>query len=124
MQEDTRSYQEGAEGVEGVSGLSVEPALEPDGGEDDARAGSLTFSFRDHQGFEQRLNLAGLVTSRSRVYVSICELGMFGGQLKPFQGAASMEVHNVVPHDDGIVIIRGFIGWNVDLNARLSVFVA
>ena len=47
MQEDTRSYQEGVEGVEGVSGLSVEPALEPDGGEDDARAGSLTFSFRE-----------------------------------------------------------------------------
>jgi len=112
------------EGMEGVSGFSVEPALAPAAREEDVRAGSFTFGFRDHHGFERRLNLAGTVNSNSRVFVSICEVGIFGGQVKPFQGLASMEVHNVVPHDDGIVIVRGHIGWDADVNARLSVFVA
>jgi hypothetical protein len=101
--------------AEALSGLSVEPALDPM----DREAG-----IRGHQEFEARLNLPGLVTSRSRVFVSICELGVFGGELKPFQGAANMMIHNIVPHDDGTLIVRGFIGWNTDLNARLSVFVA
>src|SRR6187200_2304966 len=55
------------------------------------------FQFADHQGFEKRLDLRGVVNSRSRVFVSISEIGVFGGQWKPFQGAASCEVHNVVP---------------------------
>jgi hypothetical protein len=117
--------------AEALSGLSVEPALDPMDREAGVRAGdvhpeagSLTFGIRGHQEFEARLNLPGLVTSRSRVFVSICELGVFGGELKPFQGAANMMIHNIVPHDDGTLIVRGFIGWNTDLNARLSVFVA
>ena len=106
------------------SGWSAEPALAPETREDDVRAQSFSFSFRDHHGYERRLNLAGVVNANSRVFVSICELGVFGGQVKPFMGLASMEVHNVVPHDDGIVIVRGSIGWDADVNARLSVFVA
>jgi hypothetical protein len=82
------------------------------------------FGFADHHGFEKRLDLRGVVNARSRVFVSISEVGVFGGQWKPFQGAASCEVHNVVPHDDGIVIVRGFIGWDRDINVRLSVLVA
>ncbi len=107
-----------------VSGWSAEPALAPTAHEDDVRASSHSFSFRDRQGFERRLNLAGTVNSNSRVFVSACELGVFGGQVKPFQGLASIEVHNVVPHDDGIVVVRGHIGWDSDVNVRLSVFVA
>jgi hypothetical protein len=83
-----------------------------------------TFSIRDHHGFERRLNMGTAVNANSKVYVSACELGVFGGQVKPFQGLASMEVHNVVPHDDGIVIVRGYIGWDTDINVRLNVFVA
>lgn len=73
--------------------------------------------------FQSRLNLAGFVNSSSRVLVSITEIGIFGGQVKPFQGAATMTIHNVVPHDDGIVIVRGNTGWGSPLNIRLSVVV-
>jgi len=114
-----------AEPLEGVSGFSVEPALTPTTREDDVRVVNLVqFQFRDHHGFEKRLVCGHLVNSNSRVFVSICEVGVFGNQWKPFQGLASMEVHNVVPHDDGIVIVRGHIGWDADLNVRLNVFVA
>lgn len=82
------------------------------------------FQFADHQGFERRLDLTGVVNSRSTVFVSISEIGLFGDEWKPFMGAASMEIHNVVPHDDGIVTVRGSIGWDHDINVRLSVLVA
>jgi hypothetical protein len=35
-----------------------------------------------------------------------------------------MEVHNIVPHDDGTVIVRGFLHNDRDINVRLSVLVA
>jgi hypothetical protein len=82
------------------------------------------FQFSDHEGFEKRLDLTGVVSSRSRVFVSISEVGVFNGRWMPFMGAASCEVHNVVPHDDGVVIVRGYIGWDRGINVRLSVLVA
>ena len=107
---------------------SVEPPLKPMARDSEPREFRIIdmtwFGFADHQGFEKRLDLTGVVNSRSRVFVSISEVGVFGGQWKPFMGSASMEVHNVVPHDDGIVIVRGFIGWDSDINVRLSVLVA
>jgi hypothetical protein len=108
---------------------SVEPPLKPTARTDDelgeARIADITwFQFADHQGFEKRLDLTGFVNSRSRVFASISEIGVFGGQWKPLMGAASMEVHNIVPQDDGIVVVRGFIGWESDLSVRLSVLVA
>ena len=39
-------------------------------------------------------------------------------------GAASCEIHNVVPHDDGIVIVRGSIDWDSDINVWFSILVA
>ena len=107
---------------------SVEPPLQPitreaDGPEPRIRDLSW-FQFADHHGFEKRLDLRGVVNSRSRVFISISEVGVFGGQWKPFQGAASMEIHNIVPHDDGTVIVRGHIGHDRDINVRLSVLVA
>jgi hypothetical protein len=82
------------------------------------------FQFAGRQGFEVHLDLTGIVNAYSRVFVSISEIGIFDGQWKPFMGLASAEVHNVVPHDNGIVIVRGYIGWDSDINVRLSVFVA
>ncbi len=73
--------------------------------------------------FQRRLNLTGFVNSSSRVLVSISEIGIFSGQVKPFQGDATMTIHNVVPNDDGIVIVRGNTGWGSPLNMRLSVVV-
>jgi hypothetical protein len=111
--------------ADALSGWSAEPALEPTDRQEDVRASAHSFSdIRDHKGFERRLNLPGVVNSNSKVFVSACELGVFGGQVKPFQGGASIEVHNVVPHDDGVVIVRGFIHAERDINMRLNVFVA
>jgi hypothetical protein len=109
--------------------MSIEPALKPMARDPadsrEHRIIDLTwFGFADHQGFEKHLDLTGVVNSRSRVFVSISEAGVFDGQWKPFMGAASCEIHNVVPHDNGIVIVRGFIGWDHDINVRLSVLVA
>lgn len=82
---------------------------------------AFTSDIRDRQGFEWRITgFDGIVNSSSKVFVSISEIGISGGQVKPFMGAASMQVHNVVPQDDSSVIVRGHIGWESDLQARLS----
>jgi len=107
---------------------SVEQPLKPvyrEAGEAEPRIIDLTwFQFADHEGFERQLDLRGVVNARSRVFVSISEVGVFGGQWKPFQGIASCEIHNIVPHDNGIVIVRGYIYFDRDINVRLSVLVA
>jgi len=108
---------------------SVEPPLKPMARtEEEPRefriADVSSFQFADHQGFERWLDLSGIVNSRSKVFVSISEIGLFFGEWKPFMGAASCDIHNVVPQDDGIVIVRGVIGWDQDINVRLSVLVA
>lgn len=78
-------------------------------------------NFRQHHGFDSRWNVPGCTPS-SVVMVSICETGIVGGQVVPFQGAASMEVHNIVPGNNE-VRVRGFIGWETDLNVRLHFLV-
>lgn len=104
---------------------TAEPVLDPtEVSTDNVLRAVAAFDISDHKGFERRLNMAPHVNAASKVFVSITEVGAFGGQVKPFQGAASMEVHNVVPLDNGIVSVRGYIGWERNLNARLSVFVA
>jgi hypothetical protein len=76
-----------------------------------------THPFTNHHGFEERIG--GLAINRFNiVFVSICELTSNG---TPFQGLASMEVHNVVPHD-GFLIVRGYIGWDSDVRAQLSIY--
>lgn len=56
-------------------------------------------------------------TRHSTVFASITELGNIDGTgvLKPFQGAASMQVLNIVPQDDGNVRVRVQIHWDSDL---------
>jgi hypothetical protein len=55
----------------------------------DARQILRIGDFKDHQGFDRRWNIPGCTPS-SVVMVSICEIGLIGGQVRPFQGAASM----------------------------------
>ena len=81
---------------------SIEPALKPMTRDaDDSREFRIIdmtwFGFADHQGFEKRLDLTGVVNSRSRVFVSISEVGVFGGQWKPFQGAATTQQRRPAP---------------------------
>ncbi len=89
-------------------------------GDPGLRASSFFFDFRNHHGFEVWIDFSGIVNAISVVVASICELHSSGD---PHQGLASMEVHNIVPHDDGLVIVRGYIGWDTDLNARLNILV-
>jgi hypothetical protein len=84
-----------------------------------APAQSATFDFSHHGAFQQQLNFRQ-VTPQSAVFVSISEIGDIGGQVIPFQGAASLSVDNVVP-GPGNVIVRGSIGWDSDINVRLFV---
>jgi hypothetical protein len=79
--------------------------------------GFFQHDFVDRQGFEQIVPAPG-TGQQSIVLASICELDSSG---RPFQGAASMEVHNVVP-ENGTVRVRGFIGFDANIRARLSVF--
>ena len=82
-------------------------------------AGFFTHEFVDRQGFEQVVPAPG-TGPLSVVVASICEItGGPGGT--PFQGAASMEVHNVVPERNA-VRVRGFIGFDSNLRARLNIF--
>jgi len=118
--------------AESVSGWSIEQpgtptALEP-GGDTPPKGGGVpktfTFGLRDHQGYERRIDLRGVINRDSCVVVSITEVRILGdGTQVPFMGLASMDVDNVVPHDDGILIVRGAIGWDSDLNARLNILV-
>ena len=82
------------------------------------------WTFRDHKGYERRLGPIGGVNRDSVVMASICELGFISGVIRPFQGAASMWVDNVVPQDGGFVTVRGYIGWDSDLLVQVSLFVA
>ncbi len=80
--------------------------------------GFFIHDFTDHQGFEQVVPAPG-TGPWSIVLASICELTVPGGT--PFQGAASMEIHNITP-ENGTVRVRGFIGLDSNIRARLHVF--
>jgi hypothetical protein len=101
--------------------LPVEEA-EKVGSSTDAAWTVFRFQFRDHQGYERRINVG--CNGSSVVLASITEVGVFGADVLPFIGLATMSVDNVVPHNDGTLIVRGGIGWDTDLNARLHILVA
>jgi hypothetical protein len=109
-----------AKSPEDTYGFQIKESAAPRRRQKEARALSFDFEFRDHHGFEKRIPFGADVNADSVVVASITEVGIFGGQIVPFQGAASMEVHNVVPHNNGIVIVRGYIGWDSDINVRLN----
>lgn len=70
--------------------------------------------FFDREGFEVRVPMPG-VNPRTRVVASVYEWQ----NNRPHMGAASMQVHNVVPIN-GAVIVRGHIGWRENLPFRIS----
>lgn len=91
---------------------------------DESRQGrAFAFDIVAHGDFRQRLNVGSFVNSSSKVFVSISEIDIFNGQVKPKMGVAKMQVYNVVPQDDGTVIVWGNVDWNRDLNVQLSVLV-
>ncbi|MFJ9588140.1 hypothetical protein [Streptomyces acidicola] len=82
---------------------------------------SFTQDFRGHGGYERVIPNVP-VGPFSVVVASVTEVGDINGVVTPFQGAASLSVDDVVP-EDGQVRIRGSIGWDSDLDFRLSCIV-
>jgi hypothetical protein len=83
---------------------------------------SASFDFSHHGGFQQQFNWPGAVTAlNSAVFASISEITDIGGQVTPFQGAATLSIDNVVP-GNGNIIVRGNIGWDSDITVRIFVF--
>jgi hypothetical protein len=81
----------------------------------------------DMQGFEYETVPLRFVNAGSIVAASITEVN---NNDVPFQGAASMEVHNVVPMNarpgevGGRIRVRGFIGFDRNLRFKVSFMVA
>lgn len=74
--------------------------------------------------FETTTNFGTAVVNRhSDVMVSVTELSQPQGEPLdyPFQGAAIMTIHNVVPQDDGTVKVVVDTGWtDFPINIRLN----
>jgi hypothetical protein len=68
----------------------------------------------------------GGVDRHSTVLASVCELAAAPGNPFdfPFIGAASMEVRNIAPRDDGIVSLWIHVDWATPLHIRLNLLVA
>ena len=67
----------------------------------------------------------GVINRHSFVLANICEISKPEGQPLdfPFIGNATMTIHNVVPHDDGTLLIRLEIDWPYPLDVRIQFFV-
>lgn len=84
---------------------------------------AFSFDLKTRGKFDTLIHLPGVVNAWSKVFVSICEVGILSGQVKPIMGDATMHVYNVVPQDDGTIKVRGFVDFGEPLNVRLSVLV-
>ena len=68
----------------------------------------------------------GVINRHSHVLANICEVSRPEGQPEldfPFIGNATMTIHNIVPHDDGTLLIRLEIDWPSPLDVRIQFFV-
>lgn len=68
----------------------------------------------------------GVINRHSHVLANICEVSRPEGQPEldfPFIGNATMTIHNIVPHDDGTLLIRLEIDWPYPLDVRIQFFV-
>jgi hypothetical protein len=62
------------------------------------------------------------ITRHSMVLANICEVSQPEGERLdfPFMGSATMTIHNIVPHDDGTVMVRFEVDWPYPLNVRIQ----
>jgi hypothetical protein len=82
---------------------------------------SASFDFSHHGGFQQEFSWGPISALNSAVFASISEITDIGGQVTPFQGAATLSIDNVVP-GNGNIIVRGNIGWDSDITVRIFAF--
>jgi len=63
------------------------------------------------------------INRHSIVLASICEIGAAPGQPPdfPFVGAATLEVHNIAPQDDGSADFVVAVRWGSPINYRLNI---
>ena len=63
----------------------------------------------------------GVIHRNRTVLINICEVGQPQGQPLdfPFMGNAGMQIHNIVPRDDGRLVVRIGVYWDHDLDFRL-----
>jgi hypothetical protein len=68
----------------------------------------------------------GVVNRHSVVLANICEVSQPEGQALDFPvlGDATMTIHNIVPHDDGTVLVRLEVNWPspVDVRVQFAIF--
>jgi len=77
---------------------------------------------RGHGVFDRNFAFpTGVIDRHRHVLASICEVSQPQGEPLdfPFQGSATMEIHNIVPKDDGSVGARLEVDWDSDLNIRV-----
>lgn len=86
-----------------------------------AGRGVIKGGFRGKGYFKQTIPVAD-VNPFSVVVASVTEEGIVGGEVRPFLGAASIEIYNVVP-ENGRVTVSGRVWWDSDLNYRISLVV-
>jgi hypothetical protein len=60
------------------------------------------------------------ITRTSLVLASATELSFDASGERPFIGAASVEVLNIAPQDNGTALCRVNILWDHDLNVRIT----
>jgi hypothetical protein len=68
----------------------------------------------------------GVINRHSFVLANICEVSRPEGQRDadfPFIGNATMTIHNIVPHDDGTLLIRLEVDWPSPIDIRIQFFV-
>lgn len=112
-------------GMNGQQQVPVNPTVMPDiSAPRESRQGATSWfgPVRGRGVKDHFIDLPG-TTRHSTVFASITEMGIIDGTgvLKPFQGAAGMTVHNVVPIDNNKVSVRVQIHWDSDLWYKIFV---
>ena len=72
-----------------------------------------------HGGFRREIR-GVLHNSNNVAFASICEVN---SNNVPILGAAICRIDNVVPQDNGILLVRGDVKFDTDIKVRVSVFV-
>jgi hypothetical protein len=88
---------------------------------------TFRWTLRGHGGFVHRLGGQGTgPTLDTSVVLSsqICELVSFAGGLTPTMGEAIMTIDNVVQGDYNDVWVRGSVGWDYNLQYRITLIYA
>jgi hypothetical protein len=77
---------------------------------------------RAHRIFQTEVRVSG-ANRHSTAVAALTEVAPDSGGDVPFVAGATMKVYNVAPQDSGVVVVRGEVDWDTDLNVRVSVII-